>query len=119
MAVEVQALDVETLRSLLEQAQKTEAESKYILELSEWARQGPAYTDYQKFRIVLGDADVIEKRCWDEGYPYRRGCDYLILPKTIPVIVEVESRDDTGDQEHYELGYWIFTAEGWKYVRVK
>lgn len=119
MAVEVQAVDTELVRKLIEEARKREPESKYILELSEYSRQGGAFTDYQRFKIIVGDAEVVERACWDAGYPYRKGCDYFIIPKTVPTVVEVEKYDGTVDPEQYELGYWIFTAKGWVYVRIK
>jgi len=114
---ETQELTPEVIKQLVEKASPTEW--KYLLKLESYSRQGPAFTRYQKFEVIYGEADIIELRRWDAGYPYDAGEDYLILPKTVPVIVRVDRFDETTSPVIDETELYIFTAEGWKSVIVK
>jgi len=96
-----------------------DTEWRYLLILEDWSRQGEAYVDFQRFEVVYGQADIIELETWDEGYPYRRGSKNLIVPKTVPTIVKVERFSNTQSPVIDEEELYIFTAEGWKQVKVR
>jgi hypothetical protein len=103
----------EQIKSLLEKAKETEW--KYLLRIEEWARQGTGWhTDYAEFKVLYGEADMVKLGSWDSGYPYEIGTEYLIIPKTVPVVIGWEHvSDDTSTMIIY-----IFTKDGWKQVDV-
>jgi len=115
--LELTPLTPEKIRELIEKA--SPIENKYLLILEAHSRQGPAYVDFQKFEIIYGEADTIELNCWDAGYPYEEGCRYLIIPKTIPVVIKINRYDETQSPAINEQWLLIFTSEGWKEVRVR
>jgi hypothetical protein len=106
-------LKPEDIEKLLEKAKDTEW--KYLLKLREWARQGPAHTDYAEFKIVYGEAETVKIGEWDSGYPYERGWKYLLIPKTVPVVVLWEHVTD----ERQDTRIYVFTKDGWKEVEVQ
>jgi len=110
--IKPEKLTQETIRKLIEKAKETEF--KYLLKIEEWARQGGAYTDYAEFETLYGDIGVITLEEWDAGYPYARGAEYLIIPKTIPVIILWKH---VTDESKRKIVY-IFTKDGWKSVEV-
>jgi len=113
-------LKPEQIKQLIELAQREgRLEGRYLLKLSTWRRQGSSYEDKADFEIILGEIDSITIREWDEGYPHRKGFDYIIIPKTIPVVILWFHKWDYGeDKGEREIAY-IFTSEGWKSVTVK
>ena len=102
----------EEVGRLLERAKETEW--KYLLKLSEWARQGSAYTDFAEYKVVYGEADEVVLERWDAGYPYAAGRDILVIPKTVPVVVLWEHVTD----ERQDTRIYVFTKDGWKEVEV-
>jgi hypothetical protein len=110
--IKLEEITSEEISRLLERARETEW--KYLLRVREWVRQGPAYTDYAEFKIVYGEAEEIKVREWDSGYPYERGWEYIIIPKTVPVVVLWEHVTD----ERQDTRIYVFTKDGWKEVEV-
>jgi hypothetical protein len=102
----------EQIEKLLEKAKETEW--KYLLRLEEWARQGPAYTDFAEAEIIYGEAERVKLGSWDSGYPYASGVEYLIIPRTVPTIILWTHVTDEGKTEKI----YIFTSDGWKEVEV-
>jgi len=110
---ELEKITPEDIKRLLEKAKDTEW--RYLLKIEEWARQGTGWhTDYAEFEIIHGEADLVRIGSWDAGYPYERGIEYLIIPKTVPVIIRWEHVSD--DWRTTKL--YIFTRDGWKEVEV-
>lgn len=93
-------------------------EARYILELEVWNRQGPSFIDKQDYEIIYGEADVVTIEEWSEPYPYRAGAKIAVIPKTLPVIVRVEYRNNTVDPEEHEIKLYVFTKDGWKMIKV-
>jgi len=98
---------------------KFPTESKILLVLKEWRRQGSSYVDEQRVEVIYGEADMVELREFDEGYPYRRGREVVIIPKTVPTIVRVEYRTNTVNPPIYSEVIYVFTKDGWKRVDVR
>jgi len=114
---ETQKLTPEVIRKLVEKADPIEW--LYLLKLSRWYRQGESYIDEQKVDVIYGEADIVELGTWDEGYPYRRGEDVLIIPKTVPTIIRVVRRDNTINPPVNNEKLLVFTKDGWKEVRIR
>jgi len=105
--------------SLIKQALQKPTESKYLLVLSEWTRQGESFIDEQHFEVLFGEVDEVILEEWDEGYPYRKGRDVLIIPKTIPTIIRVSRYDDTCSPIISSETLYIFTKDGWKSIQIR
>jgi hypothetical protein len=118
--IQPQELKPEQIKELYEKAVKEgRVEALYMLKLHRWARQGTSYIDKADFEIIFGEAEEVVIHEWDEGYPYRRGVDVIIIPKTIPVVILWFHKWDYGeDRGGREIAY-IFTSEGWKSVTVE
>jgi hypothetical protein len=117
---EIQELTPEKIKELVEKAEKEgRLEGRYLLKLSTWYRQGSSYEDKASYEVILGEIDSVETRQWDEGYPYRRGVDTLIIPKTLPVIIVWRHKWDYGEDRGEREIVYVFTTEGWKSIRVK
>ena len=117
---QIQELSPEQISRLIELAQKeNRIEARYILKLQRWRRQGQSYVDDADFKVIYGEAEEVTAEEWDEGYPYRRGEDVLIIPKTIPVIVDWWHNWDYDTDRGETETIYVFTSEGWKSVRVK
>jgi hypothetical protein len=118
--IEPQELTAEQIRKLVELAQKEgRVEARLLLILDTWRRQGPSYVNDADFSIIYGNAELIEYEEWDAGYPYERGLKYIIIPKSVPVIIRWWHVWDYGEDRGEEEVIYIFTTEGWKSVRVK
>ena len=118
--IQLQELNHEQIKKLLELAVKEgRLEGRYLLVLQTWRRQGSSYEDKADFEIILGEIDSITIREWDEGYPHRKGFDYIIIPKTIPVVILWFHKWDYGTESGESAKVYIFTADGWKSVCVK
>ncbi|MCI4407819.1 MAG: hypothetical protein JHC26_01915 [Thermofilum sp.] len=100
-----------------EQAQ-TSIESKLVLTIEIWRRQGSSYDDYNDFRVIKGEIREIVLETWDSGYPYEVGEKVAIIPLSIPTIVEEEGFADNTSPSHASKFIHVFTAEGWKTIRV-
>jgi len=117
---QIQELSPEQIRRLVELAEKeNRVEARFLLLLERWDRQGSAYINYADFEVIYGDAEVIEIGEWDSGYPYERGEKYLVIPKTVPVIVDWWHNWDYGEERGQEEVLYIFTRQGWKSIRVR
>jgi len=118
--IQPQELKPEQIKNLIELAEKeNRIEGRYLLKLSTWSRQGSSYSDDADFDIIHGNAEYILIREWDEGYPYRKGFDYMIIPKTIPVVILWRHSWDYDLDRGESVNVYIFTTEGWKSIRVK
>jgi len=108
----------ETVKKLLEKAKLVE--TKFILVLDEWARQGnDMYRDEQQFKVIYGSVDDVIINEWDSGYPYEYGRTHLLIPKTIPAVIRVERYCDTTSPVIDEELLFMFTSEGWKEVKIR
>ena len=104
--------------SLIKQALQKPTESKYLLKISTWRRQGEAFIDEQWYELIYGEIDEIVLEEWDAGYPYARGKEILIVPKSIPVIILVSRRDNTCNPTISEDILYVFTKDGWKSIQI-
>jgi len=111
----VEKLDVETIKKLVEKAEP--AETKFLLFLETNIRPGECYEDKTEFQVILGEVEKIplEHRF---NYPTENSVRWLLIPKTIPVVIKYYHEDDyEGTWRKWESIY-VFTAEGWKRVHV-
>jgi hypothetical protein len=113
---EVEEITPEVLNKLLEKA--TDAETRFLLFLETQHRPGAAFTDVADFDVVLGEVEKIELE-HAYNYPHYSGSRYLIIPKTIPVVIQWWHRWDFGNDQGYEEKIYVFTKDGWKVVEVK
>jgi hypothetical protein len=118
--IEPQELKPEQIKQLIELAQKeNRVEARLLLLLEKWRRQGSSYINDADFEVIYGDAELVEFEEWDAGYPYERGTKYIVIPKTVPVVIRwwhVWDYDtDRGETETI----YVFTSDGWKSVKVK
>lgn len=107
------------IKKLVEEALKRPAESKYLLRIETWVRQGASFTDYRDYRVVYGDVTAVELERIDQGYPYRIIMRYVIFPKTIPTILVVREYSDIPGFETDEVEIYVFTKDGWKRISVR
>ena len=115
MEEELKKIDVEVIKKLLEKAEETEMQ--YLLFLETNARPGECYEDVTTFKIIYGEAEEIPlERHY--SYPTENSTKWLIVPKTIPVIVEHHHWDDYEGVKREWRTIYIFTAEGWKRIHV-
>jgi hypothetical protein len=118
--MEPQELTLDQIKELYEKAVKEgRLEGRYLLKLQRWTRQGSSYEDKADFDIVYGEAEEVVIQGWDEGYPYRRGVDVIVIPKTLPVIILWRHRWDYGLDRGEAAVVYVFTTEGWKSISVK
>jgi len=119
---EIEEVDEEVLKRLIKDVladpQKYPSEAKLILVLETWHRQGEAFVDSQSYEIIEGKCEEVVLEQWDEGYPYRSGCKVALIPLTVPTIVDFYSYTDTTDPPRRKRVLYIFTAQGWKSVKV-
>jgi hypothetical protein len=118
--IEPQELTHEQIKELYEKAvSEGRLESRYLLKLETWVRQGSAFDDKADFEVIYGEVGIIELGEWNEGYPHRRGTRYLIVPKTVPAIIlwynKWDYETDIGEREVV----YVFTSEGWKKILVQ
>jgi hypothetical protein len=122
MASEPEPITSEELEKLvkevLDHPERYPTEAKLLLVLREWQRQGPSYVDEQRVEIIYGEAERVILEEFDEGYPHRRGTEFVLIPRTVPVVVLVEYRTDTVNPPINELTLYVFTKDGWKKVQV-
>jgi len=114
--IEPEKLTPEMIKELLEKA--TPVETKYLLKLRRWARQGGAYDDYAEFEVVYGEAEEVTLEEWDSGYPYARGEDVIVIPRRVPTVIYWKHYEDKGDGEMKTRIIYIFTKDGWKSVEL-
>jgi len=111
--LKVEELKPEDIGGLLERARDTEW--WHLLKIREWVRQGSARTDYAEFQTVYGEVDVIKLEEHGIGYPFEIETEYLVIPKTLPVIIRW---DHVTDNKQTTIIY-IFAKDGWKEVVVQ
>ena len=114
--IEIEKIMEKTLKKLLEKA--TDAETSFLLFLDTQHRPGEAFTDTADFDVILGEAEKIELE-YTYNYPHYSGSRYLIIPKTIPVVIDYYHKWDFGTEQGFEETLYIFTKDGWKRVEVK
>jgi len=112
--INLEKMTPEDIKRLLEKAKDTEW--RYLLKIEEWARQGSAYDDVAEFEVVYGEADLVRLEDYDAGYPGVAGTEYLVVPKTVPVIILWRHYQDYGNGSKSTRIVFIFTKDGWKYV---
>ena len=110
--IQPEEITPETVKELLGKAKDTEW--RYLLKISEWSRQVPAYTDFSEIEVVYGEVEKVVLERWDDGYPYAAGEDILIIPKTVPVVILWRHVTD----ENVTKVIYVFTKDGWKSVEV-
>jgi hypothetical protein len=96
---------------LVEQAK--EIEWKYLLRLTLSNRHGGCGYRYlfgDELEIVYGNVDIITLSDVEDNCTRTR--EVLIVPKTIPAIVEVYHWDEDPQVENY-IEFFIFTENGW------
>jgi hypothetical protein len=119
-SIEPQKLTPELIRNLVEKAEKEgREETRFLLKISTWRRQGESYEDYATYDVIYGNAEIVVLKDWDEGYPYRKGSDLLVMPKTVPVVVIWRNKFDYGTESGEIEKVYVFTSDGWKEVKVK
>ena len=118
--LELRYLSEEELRKIIEKAiSEGKEESRFILLVETWYRQGPSFIDEQTIDVIYGEAEQVELETIDEGYPYRLVKRLAVIPKTVPTIVLVEHHDNTVSPEIHEKVVYVFTGQGWKKIQVQ
>ena len=102
---------------------ETQKEQELVKELviGIWFRQGSAYEDKYQCKIIYGNADVEEeydRHLCELNYPYRCPGVFKVRPRSIPTIVLCYGLDNTGNEEVRVQDLYIFTQDGWKYMKV-
>jgi len=114
--IEMREVTADDLKRLLERAE--DAEAKFLLVLWTNRRPGESFTDITEFEILAGEVDTIELEHY-YSYPCENSTKWLIIPKSIPVVIRYWHKDDyEGSYKMWEEIY-IFTKDGWKTIRVK
>jgi len=111
----VEKLDVEVIKKLIEQASDTEM--KYLLILETNYRPGSSFEDETEYEVLYGEVDAVKLE-HRYNYPTENSVKWLLIPKTIPVIVSYSHRDDYEGCLREWKNIYVFTAEGWKVVYV-
>jgi hypothetical protein len=106
------------VKEVLENPDKYPDEAKIILTVEVWSRQGEAFDDYQRYEVLKGDVVEVRLESWDEGYPYRSGAKLALIPLEVPTVVEVHRYSNTTDPPESKCVLYVFTAQGWKSVKV-
>jgi hypothetical protein len=109
-------LTVEEIQKLLEKAEP--AETKYLLFLTTQTRPGASFSEREDYTIVLGEVEEVKLETY-YNYPTDNRTRYMIIPKTVPVVIRWRHTWDFGEQDcgEEEIIY-VFTADGWKKVPV-
>jgi len=101
---------------LIKEAMKNPSEEKFLLKVGRWKRYD-SFVDEGDFKIIYGEADAVELSCYFDDT--RHDCDYIIVPRSIPVVVDIKTDDATTDPEVHREEVCIFTKDGWKCVEVR
>ena len=117
MEVEAVKIEGEELKEILQRAKESEPENKYLLFLSTYHYSGCMGLERTDFKVIHGDADVVElSKTYDGSRADAESAEYVIIPKTIPVIVRVIEFSDI-ERHQYDHEYlYVFTKEGWRRV---
>jgi hypothetical protein len=111
---EIEEVTPETIKKLLEKAKDTEW--RYLLKIHDFVRRG-RYTDYAEFEVIYGEANLVKIEVEQHGEEYEES-KYIVVPKTIPVILIWETVEHYGDERVERKLAYIFTKDGWKQVDV-
>jgi hypothetical protein len=95
-----------------------EKDENVKLVLEEWDRSCGAFVDKRTIKVVYGEADRIVLKVHEAHFPYTWYRVIALTPKTTPVIVLVETVDDTTSPIINEITVYVFTKRGWKRVKV-
>jgi len=112
---DVKKLEEKEIKDLVKKAiEEGRLEARFLLYLK--TVDESMYRDgfYRDFRVIHGDVEIVElDSSGERGKDYQ--AEYIIIPKTVPVIVsEIEETANwTSETLH------IFTKEGWKMVNVR
>jgi hypothetical protein len=106
------------VEEILRDPEKYREEAKLLLRLSKWSRQGQSFVDEADYEVVKGEVEEIVLREWDEGYPYRRGKDIVLIPLQVPTVVVYKIHYDYGTETGKRIKVHVFTTDGWKSVDV-
>jgi hypothetical protein len=108
----------ELVNDIISNPEKYPMEAKYLLRLQRWIRQGSAFDDKAVFEVAFGEVDVIVLKEWDEGYPYRKGEDVVLIPRTVPVVVVWKNYWDYGTERGTKQSIYVFTGSEWKRIDI-
>ena len=106
------------IKEVMEHPERYPDEARMILTIEVWGRQGEAFDDHQHYEVIRGEVIEVTLNEWNEGYPYRRGRRVALIPLVVPTVVEVNHYSDTTDPPIKSCTLYIFTASGWKSVKV-
>jgi hypothetical protein len=112
----VRSLTIEEVRKLLDKAKP--AETKYLLFLTTQSRPGESFSEREDYHVVLGEVEEVELERY-YNYPTDNRGRYLIIPKTVPVVIRWWHTWDFGQDSGEEERIYVFTTEGWKEVSVR
>ena len=101
----------ELLKEIDNNREKYEIEAKYILKIESFHRNSGDFPHYQEFKILIGEAEIIKIN--DEWVHDTNYETYIVIPKTIPVIIKVYEYEDLGDTYEENKSLYIFTKNGW------
>jgi len=106
------------VKEIMQDPEKYKEEYKLLLKLRTWHRQGSGFIDEAFYKIIYGDADEIVLEEWDSGYPYIKGEEIVLVPRSIPTVVLYREVEDYGELEITDVIY-IFTSKGWVSVSIR
>jgi hypothetical protein len=106
------------VKEVLEHPDKYPDEAKIILTIEVWSRQGEAFDDHQGYEVLKGNVMEVELESWGKGYPYRSGVKLALIPLEVPTVIEVHRYTNTTDPPERKCTLYVFTAQGWKSVKV-
>jgi hypothetical protein len=107
------------INEILQEPSKYKEEAKLLLTLSVWRRQGEAFVDEADYKIVFGEAEEIVLRRWNAGYPYPKGKDIALIPKSIPTVVVYEKIWDYETERGRAITVYVFTGSNWVAVSIQ
>jgi len=109
---------INLIKEIINNPEKFKEEAKLLLKLSVWHRQGSGFIDEAFYQIIYGDADEIILEEWDSGYPYTKGEEIVLVPRSIPVVILHRVVEDYGELEICDTVY-VFTNKGWVSVPIR
>ena len=107
----------EEIEYLIRKASDTEL--KYLLILELIGRSGGCGYTYlydEEIDVIYGKAKFVTLERENSGCEWRK--KILVIPFEVPTIVKVSYRDDNPEVTNTDT-FYIFTAEGWKSIRVE
>jgi len=117
--MEVREISKEELAKIVKEVmEKGEWESRFLLILDTQSRPGGMFCDRTDYQVLYGEVEEVELDSY-ENYPHASGTTWLIIPKTVPVVIRYWHRDDLSGSWHEWQRIYVFTKEGWKSIEVK